>query len=378
MKKEKSKRIARVLPPITLGGSALANPRKLNPLEKWLFQYEDPIIFSSYRTQWIEMWRVFTQREGFLWLFAGLPLKLIRGKYDLFVAAARDPQGIITFFISKLLRKPVILFDTFYDWPERTIAHLVWPVNRFMASRATIFCVTSKRVLNFWSKANIPEKKIMSSKIFVSTIEINAEQVLLANEIKEKLECQKIVLFVGRITNQKGLEYLIQAFAQLSKETKNIGLLIVGDGPERKRLETLCRDMKLDNVFFVGFVARQHIAPYFLLSDVFVLPSVRTKTHEEWGLVVNEAMSLGKPVVVTSTVGCAYELVKDGLNGFIVPERTADALYNAIKRLVVDDELRMRVGKAAKKTITESFTYQHAIEDSKNIIMAALKQDRSI
>lgn len=366
-------RIACIMPPITLFGSALARRRKLNPLEEWLFKYGDPIIFSNYDKRWIEVWKVYTHTDGFIWLLVRLPLKLIRGKYYLFVADARDPQGIVAFFISKLLRKPIIISDTFHSWPERLLAHLIWPFSRFVASHATVFSVPGRRGLRFWKSAGIPEGKIRITHTFMSTIEINDKHVSLAKQIKEKLGFRKTVLFVGRLVKEKGVEYLIKAFAKLSKETENVGLLIVGDGPERNRLETLCDNMGLANVLFAGFIEREELAPYYILSDIFVLPSINLKINEEWGLVVNEAMSVGKPVVVTKAVGCAYELVKNGVNGFIVPQKNVEVLYKAVKKLINDDELRIRMGKESERIIAKAFTYKHAIENSKNLIEDTLK-----
>ncbi len=372
MKNKNDKRIAYVMPPITLSMSGLARPRKLNPLEEWLFQIEDPIVFSKFTARWIELSRIYTYADGFLWLFLLLPFKLIKGKYSLFTAHARDPQVIITFIISKLLRKPIIISDTFYMWSGSIRASLLWPFSRFVSFHATFFVVPSSRVMNFWKSAGIHAKKIRLSNTFMSTIKTNEKNVAKAIEIKEKLGYQKIVLSLGRLTEAKGLEYLIKAFARFS-EVKNVGLLIVGGGPDRNRLEALCKELKLSNVAFIGVVNSDDRDAYYLLSDIFVLPSIRLKCHEEWGLVVNEAMSVAKPVVVSNTAGCAYELVKNGVNGYIVPEKNVEALYEAIKRLMTNDELRIQMGKEAERTIANGFTYAHAIENSKKLLRDALE-----
>lgn len=372
MRGKNTNRIARVVPSVTLSGSALARSRKFSPLGEWLLKYEDQIIFSKYRTRWIEPWKIYIRPDGFIWLLLWLPLRLIKGKYYLFRASARDPQGIVTFFISKLLRKPIILSDTFYCWPERLLACFIWPFCRFIVSHATIFVVPSQRCMNFWKSAGISRKKIRLSHVFMSTVEIDDKHVSLAKELKKKLGVQKTVLFVGRLVKGKGVEYLIKAFAKVSKEIENVGLIIVGGGPERNRLQALCDDIKLGNVLFTGFIDKEELGSYYFLSDIFVLPSINLKMHEEWGIVVNEAMSVGKPIVVTTAVGCAYELVKEHVNGFIVPEKSIEALYNVIKKLLKDQELRMKMGKESKRIITEAFTYQHAIENTKAILNEAL------
>lgn len=374
MGNEKDKRIAFVMPPITLSMTALARYENRNRLDEWLLRYGNLVAFTKYATQWIELSNIYMYAEGLLWLFLRLPFKLIKGKYSLFIANARDPQGIITFIISKLLRKPILLSDTFYMWSESTKARLLWPFSRFVSARATFLFVPSWRVADFWKSANIPAGKIRHINHYVSTIEVNEENRAEATHIKEKIGYQKTVLFIGRLIEAKGPEYLIKAFARLS-EVKNVGLLIVGEGPDRNRLEALCRELKLSNVAFIWRVReRINIAPYYLLSDLLVLPSITLKTHEEWGLVVNEAMSAAKPVVVSSSVGCAFELVKDGVNGYIVPEKNVEALYEAIKKLLTNDVLRTQMGKESERTIANGFTYTHAIKSFKKLLQDALER----
>lgn len=137
-------------------------------------------------------------------------------------------------------------------------------------------------------------------------------------------------------------------------------------------MEKLRDNIGTNNVIFTGYVDDDTRALYYLLADIFVLPSIDLKVTEEWGLVVNEAMSVGKPAIVTTAVGCAYELVKNGVNGYVVQEKNVAALYQAIKRLLNDDELRIKMGREAKKTINDSYNNEKAINDCKETIYKAL------
>jgi glycosyltransferase involved in cell wall biosynthesis len=119
---------------------------------------------------------------------------------------------------------------------------------------------------------------------------------------------------------------------------------------------------------------RVEIEPYFILSDILVLPSITLKNHEEWGLVVNEAMSVAKPVVVSGSTGCAYELVKNAVNGYIVPEKNVEALFKAMEKLIINDELRLNMGNEAKKTIASRFTYLDVINCHSRLQQEALKR----
>jgi len=103
--------------------------------------------------------------------------------------------------------------------------------------------------------------------------------------------------------------------------------------------------------------------------DVLIYPSVSLGTVEEWGLAVNEAMSLGKPVVVTEVLGSAYELVKPEYNGYVVPEKDVDAIYNATRKLLDDPALRAKMGENGRRTINEDFTHEH----SSRVFLALVK-----
>lgn len=368
--KESRKRIAYVIPPITLFGSSANRPRTPDPFEEYISRFEEPIMFTNYSSQWTELWKVYKKPDGLLWLLVRLPLKLITGEYLAFTSTARDPCGIVTLLVSKLLKKPAIILDSFYCWPDSFLAKLSWPFFRFTSSHATVLAVSTERVRNFWKRAGVPRKKMQKDKSYVSTIKVDEKTTLAAKQIKARLGYQKIILFVGGLITTKGVEYLIRSFAKISKEVPSTGLLIVGDGPERNRLEALRDDLGLTDVHFVGFVPHGELAPYYVLCDLFILPSITRAgaLPEQWGLVVNEAMSVGKSVIVTNSVGCAYELVKNNVNGLVIPEKDMEALSKAAIRLLYDDGLRTRMGKESKRIIEEGFTYQHAIDNRAKLI----------
>lgn len=361
--------------PITLALSAQSKYKRSNPLyERFRKSHNIEIIYPISSDQWIKPWKIFISPKGFIWLFLRLPFKLIKGKYSLFEVHCRDPQATITLITSKLLRKPTIISDSSYMWIKDDIrGSLLWPFSRFVCFQSTYLSVSSFRDRNFWVSAGISAEKIRVANKFCSVLEPNRKALANAIEIKKKLGYKKIVLFVGRLIKEKGVDYLIRAFAKFSG-FKDVGLLIVGDGAERNRLQKLCEELNLSNVVFIWHPSeRAEIEPYFVLCDILVLPSITLKQPEEWGLVVNEAMSVGKPVIVSSSVGCAYELVKNAVNGYIVPEKNVDALFLAMEKLIINDALRLQMGNEAKKTIANEFTYLHAIDSLSRLHQEAIK-----
>jgi len=367
-------KIAYVFAPATIATSAQAKYGRSNPFEDWLFKSREleVISFPIPPGKWANTWKIFVSLKGLIWLFFRLPFRLIKGKYSLFGVHSRDPQAIIVLLIAKFLRKPIIIFDSYYMWIKDDIrASLQWPFSRLVCFKSSYLSVTSARVMNFWVSAGVPAEKIRLNHKLTSIIEPTKKTLAQAIQIKKKLGYKRIILFVGRLVKLKGLDYLIRAFSMFSG-FEDLGLLIIGDGPERNRLEKLCEDLNLSNVNFINATAE--IEPYFILCDILVLPSIILNIHEEWGLVVTEAMSVAKPVIVSNSVGCAYELVKNGVNGYIVPEKNVNALFKAMEKLIIDDYLRTRMGNNAKEAIANRFTYLHVIESHSTLQQEALKR----
>jgi len=160
----------------------------------------------------------------------------------------------------------------------------------------------------------------------------------------------KMVLFTGRLTVHKGVEYLIKAAREIKAE-----VVIAGDGPEKKYLESLITKYKLTNVHMVGYFSSKldTINDYYLRADVYVAPSV---WDEPLGLVILEAMVHHTPVVV-SRKGGVTTLVKDGYNGFLIRPRSPKLIAEKVNLLLSDDKLRKKMGEKAYKTVVEKFSW---------------------
>jgi glycosyltransferase involved in cell wall biosynthesis len=304
--------------------------------------------------------------------FLNLVHSLIKGRFHLFITGFLfTPESLVTFIVAKLLRRPIIVLDDHWYWPGTALGKFTWPIAILLARNSDLMLVTSLARL-YWKSIGVVDDKLMTAPLQVSLLRLSQKDYLKFEELKKNFKCRKVVLYFGRLVKYKGVEYLVKSFAKLSEENNETCLIIAGEG-ERQRLMKLCRELKLDNrVHFTGFVKKEDKAALFLLCDVFVHPAIRLATPEEWGLAVNEAMSVGKPVVVTTAVG-AKELVKNGVNGYIVPERNVDAIYNAIKILINNDDLRNKMGHAARRTIEQGYTYEHYIKCFEKAIRKAIK-----
>ena len=142
----------------------------------------------------------------------------------------------------------------------------------------------------------------------------------------------RYLLASARFISIKNLPVLVEAYAQFlaSRPSTNLNLVLLGDGEEREVIETLCAELGLkDRVLLPGFRQYEELPSFYGLADGFI----HVSSVEPWGLVVNEAMSAGLPVIVSRVCGCADDLVRDGENGFTVNHDDIGQIADAICRL---------------------------------------------
>lgn len=164
-----------------------------------------------------------------------------------------------------------------------------------------------------------------------------------------------VALFVGRLVGYKGLGVLLDAVRGTA-----LRVVIVGDGPERRSLEErITRDGLEGQVRLAGRVSDDELSAYYQAADYFVLPSVTAA--EMFGIVLLEAMALGKPVITTALETGVREVNRTGETGLEVPVGDAAALRAAMERLAGDAELRQRLGGAGRTRVEERFTLEKMI-----------------
>ena len=164
----------------------------------------------------------------------------------------------------------------------------------------------------------------------------------------EKEKATVRILSVGRLSSQKAIDQLLLAFSTVQKEvSRPVQLWIVGDGPQRRLLEKMIIDLNLeDSVFLMGWRDRDTLRTFYSSADCFVLPSL----DEGMPNALLEAMAAGLPIVATDVAGSS-ELVKEGVNGLLVPPASPAALAQALISLVTDDPLRSRMAKSSSERV---------------------------
>jgi glycosyltransferase involved in cell wall biosynthesis len=174
-------------------------------------------------------------------------------------------------------------------------------------------------------------------------------------------------VYVGRLSPEKNVDGLIDAFADFRNRGGSWSLVLVGDGPERQTLIERARALGiLEYVVFTGLKQARETIPYYAFASCFVLPSVR----EPWGLVVNEAMASGLPVVVSSRCGCAEDLVRDGENGFLFDPATAGDLATQLWRVASQGPAGIRSFGQRSLEIIAGYSPQHWASEVGKIVQS--------
>jgi 1,2-diacylglycerol 3-alpha-glucosyltransferase len=196
-----------------------------------------------------------------------------------------------------------------------------------------------------------------------------------AQNLRQKFSLpEKYFLASARFIEKKNLFRLLQAYARYREQAKseNWSLVLLGDGPLKPELQKLVTDLKLENsVVMPGFKQYHELPVYFGLADAFVHAS----TTEQWGLVVNEAMAAGLPVLVSDRCGCAPDLVQNNVNGFqFDPDKTRE-LAQLLGKISAPDFPLANFGASSRK-IVSAWGPERFAAGLRDAVAAALKNPR--
>ena len=315
---------------------------------QWLV-YKDEIRFSY---QVLRSWRQRAGRHSFL-LNWGAKTALQRAEPDFVVCGGYN--HVAAWQSMSWARRNGVPFCL---WAESTNKDLrgghAWTEflkTRFLRSSDS-FVVAGKSSAEYLRTYGVPEEMIFTAPNAVDT------QLFVhrAAEIRRDAEGHRqalglptrFFLFVGRLVQEKGIFDLLRAYGALAPEIRTeMGLVYVGDGVARSALVKCAATINPGSIQVSDFAQRERLAAYYALADVFVFP-----THTDpWGLVVNEAMACGLPVISSDAAGCVADLVEDGWNGRVVLASDVAQLTSAMNELGRDAELRSIMGERSRKRI---------------------------
>jgi glycosyltransferase involved in cell wall biosynthesis len=244
---------------------------------------------------------------------------------------------------------PFLLWTESTAHDERNRHAVVENLKQAFLDDCSGFVVPGKSAFDYVSQMTGSENIFIAPNAVDNDLFTARSQAALAKSARLRGELglpDRFCLYVGRLVRAKGLTDLLQAYAALNPEIREqLGLVFVGDGPIRAELEADARSVFPGSIHFAGFVDRDELAAYYALAECFVLPTY----SDTWGLVANEAMACGLPIVCSRVAGCAADLV--GANGILVTPGNISQLSAALRQIYANAELRVAMSAESCRVI---------------------------
>lgn len=299
----------------------------------------------------------------------GILSRLRHGSFDaVWVHGYHTASCLQAIFAARMLRIPVILrSDSQLNDRVRSKTTLLAKRLFFSILRQAVQCVVPVGEANaeYWRKylgAKIPMYRMpyaVDNDYFSS---LAADAAPRRETLRRELNLEPdrpIFLFASKLQTRKRCIDLVDAFLKLSPGPDidpPAYLLIIGDGEERAAIEQRIAESGLSSIRMLGFRNQSELPRFFDLCDVFILPSI----HEPWGLIVNEAMSAGRAIVLSDDVGCHADLVENEINGFTFPKQNIDALSALLRRFAHDPSLAQKMGRQSHRIIAR-FSFDECV-----------------
>lgn len=285
----------------------------------------------------------------------GVGRVLSQSRYDVVVKCLNGRLMVpYTYLASRVQRLPLVLWTGMWYHP-RTITHrLTRPLTEEIYRRADAVVTYGDHVRRFL----LGVRGVRDEKLFVAGQAVDGSRFRTVTAVSTEVP---EFLYIGQFEERKGIRVLLDAVDALSGTS--VRLVLIGSGPLDDEIRRRVGSGSSGSVEIVGHVAQDGLPAYLARARALVVPSITTRRDREpWGLVVNEAMHAGVPVIASDAVGAAAGgLVEDGRNGFIVPEGNAAALSALLRQLAADGGRANELGAAGRQDV-ERFSYDAMVE----------------
>jgi len=302
--------------------------------------------------------------------------RIMVSKTDLIHAHWSLPQGLTGIICKKVFRVPCI--TTIHGSDVHGLQYpLLKALNKVVIKNSNICTANSrasaKKVYTITGREDTPVIPMgVDTNLFSRSEKVGI--------IKKKYEIDgNVLLFVGRLIRVKGVYYLIKALPEVLKQYPKTKLLIVGSGPEKKRLMQLSTELEIKNrIVFIDEVLQEDLIPLYSMADILILPSIIDVTGETEGLgvVLLEAMACRTPVI-GSNVGGIKDIIIDGETGLISEQKNSDSLAEKILQLLSNEQLRKKVIENGFELVKKKFTWEAISDRFMNIYMEVIKDGKN-
>ena len=320
--------------------------------------------------------RTWTLAGAVVYLQTGLLKQIRRGGYDVIVCEGNFGilSNVPVLIYGRLTGVPVLLWAA--GWERGRITGLAARLRRvfirLVARLPRGYVCYGTGALDFLARFGVPPSRcvVVQNTIDVEGIARRRREFAAMGERERRvrgLAHKKIILAVGEIRPQKDISVLLEAFRIVRSARDDVALVVIGDGPERRRLEALAIENRIEDVSFLGAIVAD-VGRFFAMSDVFVLPG-------DGGLAINQAMAHGLPVICSTADGTERDLVIEGRTGHFFPRGNAEALSARLAALLASPERRRAMGSAAREHVCRIASLDGAVERLATVLSACGRRE---
>lgn len=262
-------------------------------------------------------------------------LKYLKDKsYDIIVIGGYStPTGMLAIEFLRFIKRSFIL--NVDGGMIKNDSKLKYRIKKHFIKSASCWLSTGRNTTNYLLNYGAMEENIFVYP-FTSIKQSDILKSILSkeekNEIKSKLGIkeEKVIISVGQFIHRKGYDILLKSCKYING---NVGIYVIGGKPTEEYLK-LKEELNINNIHFIDFKIKEEIKEYYKAADIFVLP-----TREDiWGLVINEAMANGLPIITTEKCIAGLELIENNKNGYIIPSEDHMILSDVINKIIYNNK----------------------------------------
>ena len=357
--------VGQVIEPIVLfcsreGAEAYLDPGFANTQIAW-----DVPLLEGYTHEWLANWSPLQSRRGFFRLInPSVIVKMRALQLDaLLVHGHQHATTLIAIAAARMSRIPVLMRSD----AQRHVQRGAPQTGLKPAAKAAFlprlyrlidaFLSVGSRNRDYYESYGVPPKRIFHAPFSIDNDRfaqpVDVPSFIAANGLEPD---RVTILYAGKFRRIKRVIDLLRAFQVVQLQGLKAQLVLIGDGEERGSLEAYVRENHVSFVTFAGFVNQRSLPQWMHAADLFVLPS----EVEPWGLVVNEAMAAGLPIIASTAAGATADLVQDGRTGFRFVPRDVAELSRRLEQLISDSAMRTAMSVNARQHI-QNWSYRETI-----------------
>jgi phosphatidylinositol alpha-1,6-mannosyltransferase len=305
---------------------------------------------------------------------------VLRERPDIIHSGDLYPQGVIAMTLKKIFGIPYVVYCHGEEIPQLDRFRFQPRVRDRIYKNGNAVVAASEFTRQNLLRLGIKDERIHKITPGVDSAKFKPSESSTALRKKYGLQGKVVVLTVARLVPRKGHRLSIQAFAKVCREIPDSHYLIVGTGPDERRLRELVQEAGIaDRVTFTGYVPAEQLPEIYNMSDIKMMPNRQEENGdvEGFGIVFLEASAAGKPVIGGRSGG-AVEAIIEGVTGYLVNPDDADELAGVLKRLLTDRELRKKLGEAGAAWIRTEFNWKTRAEALREINRRIVNQKQNL